>query len=80
MCKRKTEHTGIDGAECKTKKSIVVGILLKLSANLLRQLHCLSSDCGPADSHGICVNVAAGRASVTIGDIPGRAGQLLGGA
>jgi hypothetical protein len=76
-CQPKTRHTGIDRAECKTEKSITLCVLLELSTDLLSQLHCLVSDCGPANSHRIGVDIAAGRASVTVGDTPRGARQLF---
>jgi hypothetical protein len=76
-CRARTGHTGIDRAECKTEESITVCVLLELTTDLLSQLHCLVSDCGPANSHSIRVDIAAGRAPVTIGDIPRGARQLL---
>jgi hypothetical protein len=71
------EHTSVDRAERKTEESVAIGVLLELSANLLSQLHCLPSHGGPAHSHGVCINIAAGRASVTIRDVPRGAGQFL---
>ena len=53
------EHTSIDGAERETEKSVDVCILLELSANSLGQLHCLPCYRSSANSHGICVDIAA---------------------
>ena len=71
------EHTSIDGAERETEKPIAIGILLKLSADLLSKLNGLSSDSDPTDVHIICIDIAAGGASVSVGDVPGGALELL---
>ena len=76
-CKRKAGQTSIDGAECETKNSVALCILHELRAHLLSELHCLFSNGDPADSYIICIDVATGRASIAISDIPSITGQLL---
>ena len=70
--------TGIDGAEGEAKQSIIVGVLLELSANRFRKLNSLANYHDTANVNSIGVDIATGAALVAIADLPCRPRKLLG--
>jgi len=56
---RNVVRTRVDGAECETEKTVVVGVLNKLRANLGGKLDGLACNNDSSDHHIICVNVSA---------------------
>lgn len=52
--------TGVDGAECKSEKSVTVRVLYELGADLLGELDSLAGDSHSANGDVVCVDVAAG--------------------
>lgn len=70
----------VDAAEGKTKETIVVGVALELRRNSLGSLNSLGLEGNATDGHGVSVDVTAGRATITVGDLPRSTAELLGGA
>ena len=71
---------GVFGRKSQAEKAIVAGVLLELGAHLFGELDSLVGECGLANSNGIGVDISTGAALITIGDAPGVALELLGGA
>ena len=67
----------IDRGECQTEESVIAGVLGELIADLLRELNSLIGECRLTNGDGVSVHIAAGAASVTIGDVPRIALKLL---
>lgn len=69
----------IDGGEGQAEEAVVTGVLLKLSANFFGEFDGLADEGRGADSYGVGVNIAARRATIAVGDVPGRAAEGFGG-
>lgn len=63
--------TGVDRAESQAQQAIVVLVLDELLADPSGSLDCLVVSRHAANGDGVQVNIAAGRAAVTVGDAPG---------
>ena len=61
----------VDGAESKTEETVVIGVLLKLSADRLGGLDCLLGDGHTSDSDGVGIDVATGAGPIAVRDTPG---------
>ena len=70
---------GIDGGEGQAKEAVVTGVLLELSTDFFGEFDGLASEGRGADSHGVGVDITARRATVAIGNVPGRAAEGFGG-
>lgn len=71
---------GVQAAEGQTEQSVVVGVRCELGRDRLGGLDSLAGDGKATDSDLVLVDVTAGRAAVTIGDLPGGTAQLRGSA
>ena len=69
----------VDGGEGQAKEAIVTGILLELGANLFGEFDGLADERCGADSYGVGVDIAARRATVAVGNVPGEAAEGFGG-
>lgn len=69
--------TSVDRAERQTKQSVIVLVVDELLADLLRSFDGLAISLHAADSDGVLVDIAAGTAAVSVGDVPGVALHLL---
>ena len=70
----------VDGAESKTEETVVVGVLLELSADRLGGLDCLLGDGHTSDSDGVGVDVTTGAGPIAVRDAPGSTREQLGSA
>ena len=69
----------VDGGEGQAEEAVVTGVLLELGADFFGEFDGLAGEGGGADSYGVGVDIAAGRATVAIGNVPGRAAEDFGG-
>ena len=70
---------GVDGGEGQAEEAVITGVLLELGANFFGKFDGLAGEGRGADSNGVGVNVAARRATVAVGNVPGRAAEGFGG-
>ena len=70
---------GVDGGKGQAKETVVAGVLLELGADLFGEFNGLAGEGCGADSYGVGVDIAARRATVAVGNIPGRAAESFGG-
>lgn len=69
---------GVDGAESEAEQTVIVHILKESRANLAGGFNSLASSLDTTNSDSVLVDITAGRATITVGDGPGAAGQLGG--
>lgn len=71
---------GVDGRKGQTEETVVAGVLGELAADGCSDFNGLGAGGDAADDNGVLVDVAAGRAAVSVGDFPGGARDLGAGA
>lgn len=65
-CLLGSRRDSVNAAKSKAEKTIIICVLLELGANLLSSLNSLLGSSDSANSNSICVDVAAGSASITV--------------
>ncbi len=63
----------VDAAERQAEQAVIVGVRSELARHLLGCLDGLGTNCEAANSDDVGVNIAAGRATVAVRNLPGRA-------
>lgn len=71
---------GVDGRKGQAEETVVACVLGELAADGCSDFNGLGGGGDATDDYGVLVDVAAGRAAVSVGDFPGGAGDLLAGA
>lgn len=76
-CLLGSRRDSINTAKSKAEKTIIVCVLLELGANLLSSFNGLLGSSDSANSDSVCVDIAAGTASITVRNIPGSPRDLF---
>lgn len=70
----------VDAAESETEETVAGGVLGERAGHSGGSLNSLGGGSDVADGDGVSVDITAGGAAVTVGDLPGSTAELLAGA